>query len=150
MRRVQPLKARAHPLFQYAGPIDPTCESEADLPRLEVRAQVASVLKTGVEIEAALNDYPSPRSLAHNPHNVCFSPFPTFSGSINAYHLPHLDFCFALESLCGALLPDPLGGPRENGGQQGRGAQVEGVEEDEGEALLGLSRCGARHALRSV
>ncbi|OEL29942.1 hypothetical protein BAE44_0009039 [Dichanthelium oligosanthes] len=84
MRRVQPLKARAYPLFQYAGTTDSACESEADLLRSEVKARMASVLNTGVNIEEALNNHPSPRSLVHNLQNVCFSPFPLFSGAINA------------------------------------------------------------------
>ncbi|OEL27390.1 hypothetical protein BAE44_0011593, partial [Dichanthelium oligosanthes] len=84
MQRVQPLKARAHPLFQYAGPTDPTRESKADLPWSEVKAWVVSVLKTGINIEETLNNHPSPRSLAHNPQNIYFLPFPSFSSAINA------------------------------------------------------------------
>ncbi|OEL12848.1 hypothetical protein BAE44_0026133 [Dichanthelium oligosanthes] len=67
MRRVQPLKARANPLFQYAGPTDPTRELEANLPWLEVKAWVVSMLKMGIDIVEALNNHPSPRSHAHNP-----------------------------------------------------------------------------------
>ncbi|OEL23857.1 hypothetical protein BAE44_0015124, partial [Dichanthelium oligosanthes] len=74
MRRVQPLKARAHPLFQYAGATDPTRKLVADLPRSEVKARVVNVLKMGVDIKVALDNHPSPRCLAHNPHNVCLSP----------------------------------------------------------------------------
>ncbi|OEL27847.1 hypothetical protein BAE44_0011134, partial [Dichanthelium oligosanthes] len=65
-------------LFQHAGPTDPTRELEAELPRLEVVRRVASVLKTGVAIEAALNNHPPARSVAHNPRHVSLFTFPLF------------------------------------------------------------------------
>ncbi|OEL34986.1 hypothetical protein BAE44_0003995 [Dichanthelium oligosanthes] len=68
-RRVQPLKARAYPLFQYSGPTDPTHESEVELPQSERAARVASMLKMGVNVEASLNNHLPPRSFSHNPRN---------------------------------------------------------------------------------
>ncbi|OEL18298.1 hypothetical protein BAE44_0020683 [Dichanthelium oligosanthes] len=54
-RRVQPLKARARPMFQYTGPVDPTRELEAELMLVEVKARVKLVLKKSRSVEVNLN-----------------------------------------------------------------------------------------------
>ncbi|OEL27342.1 hypothetical protein BAE44_0011639 [Dichanthelium oligosanthes] len=54
-RRVQPLKARTCPMFEYAGPADPTRESGMELTPVEVKARVRLVLKKSPNIKADLN-----------------------------------------------------------------------------------------------
>jgi hypothetical protein len=49
-RRVQPLKARAHPMFRYTGVGDPTRSSQDLLTPLEVRARVWAMIKRSKEV----------------------------------------------------------------------------------------------------
>ncbi|OEL26262.1 hypothetical protein BAE44_0012719, partial [Dichanthelium oligosanthes] len=72
------LKARAHPLFDYSSPTDPTRESEVELPKSERAARVANVLKMGIDVDESLNNHPPPRSLEHNMRNVCLLPSLSF------------------------------------------------------------------------
>ncbi|OEL37744.1 hypothetical protein BAE44_0001237, partial [Dichanthelium oligosanthes] len=84
-RRIQPLKARARPLFQYSGPADPMCESLEELEPSEVRARVCAVIKKRLtaEEEADLNLHlagqahlPMARREGHDPRCVSLSFFP--------------------------------------------------------------------------
>ncbi|OEL14343.1 hypothetical protein BAE44_0024638 [Dichanthelium oligosanthes] len=50
-RRVQPLKARAHPLYQYTGDGDPTRTSPEVLAPAELRSQVWMVIKLLKDVE---------------------------------------------------------------------------------------------------
>ncbi|OEL17887.1 hypothetical protein BAE44_0021094, partial [Dichanthelium oligosanthes] len=77
-RRIQPLKARVHPMFKYTGPTDPSRESEAELVESEVKAWVSGVLRSGISVEAGLTNHPLARSLAHNPSHVSLFAFPLF------------------------------------------------------------------------
>ncbi|OEL17891.1 hypothetical protein BAE44_0021090 [Dichanthelium oligosanthes] len=66
-RSIQPLKARAYPMFEYAGPTDLTRESEVELERTEVEVRMKAVLKNEVRINVGLANHPQPRSLTYNP-----------------------------------------------------------------------------------
>ncbi|OEL13862.1 hypothetical protein BAE44_0025119, partial [Dichanthelium oligosanthes] len=50
-RRVQPLKARAHPLYRYTGDGDPTRMSPEVLAPVEVRSRVWTVIKRSKDVE---------------------------------------------------------------------------------------------------
>ncbi|OEL14228.1 hypothetical protein BAE44_0024753 [Dichanthelium oligosanthes] len=50
-RRVQPLKARAHPLYRYTGDGDPTRTSPEVLAPTEVRSRVWTVIKRSKDVE---------------------------------------------------------------------------------------------------
>ncbi|OEL35917.1 hypothetical protein BAE44_0003064, partial [Dichanthelium oligosanthes] len=49
-RRVQPLKARAHPLYRYTGDDDPTRSSPEVLMPVEVRARVWAAIKRAKDV----------------------------------------------------------------------------------------------------
>ncbi|OEL28655.1 hypothetical protein BAE44_0010326 [Dichanthelium oligosanthes] len=69
-RRIQPLKARVHPMFEYTGSADPTRELEKELAESEVKVRVSGVLRLRISIEASLTNCPLARSLTQNPRHV--------------------------------------------------------------------------------
>jgi hypothetical protein len=82
-RRVQPLKAREHPLYRYTGDDDPTRMKPERLTPLEIRSRVwavikrskAEVEKDNVELDrhqAGLALEPVARHAGHDPPNVSF------------------------------------------------------------------------------
>jgi hypothetical protein len=81
-RRVQPLKARAHPLYRYTGNGDPMRTSPDLLTPGEVRSQVWTVIKRSKDVEddnaeldrhqAGLAPEPAARSEGHDPFTVSF------------------------------------------------------------------------------
>ncbi|OEL30770.1 hypothetical protein BAE44_0008211, partial [Dichanthelium oligosanthes] len=66
--RIRPLKARAHPMWEYSDWTDPTRESEEDLPRSEVTAWVADVVSG--DAMSVFDDHSRPLSLANSVQNV--------------------------------------------------------------------------------
>ncbi|OEL19720.1 hypothetical protein BAE44_0019261 [Dichanthelium oligosanthes] len=59
---IQPLKARAHPIWEYSDRSDPTRESEVELPKSEVVSRVADVVVG--DAASVFNNHPPPLSLA--------------------------------------------------------------------------------------
>ncbi|OEL19271.1 hypothetical protein BAE44_0019712 [Dichanthelium oligosanthes] len=55
-RRVQPLKARARPLYRYTGIDDPTRASPEVLAPLEVRSRVWTVIKQSKDVQDDIDE----------------------------------------------------------------------------------------------
>ncbi|OEL38524.1 hypothetical protein BAE44_0000457 [Dichanthelium oligosanthes] len=77
-RRVQPLMARARPLFRYSGTDDPTRTSPVVLTPMEVRARVWAVINRAeitpelVQLEAGQALVPAARHAGYDPMTVSF------------------------------------------------------------------------------
>ncbi|OEL13881.1 hypothetical protein BAE44_0025100 [Dichanthelium oligosanthes] len=70
-QRVQPLKIRAHHMWEYSDHSDPIRESAEELPQSEVAARVAAVLEMKHDVAMTVfDDHPAPRSLQNNLPNV--------------------------------------------------------------------------------
>ncbi|OEL31831.1 hypothetical protein BAE44_0007150, partial [Dichanthelium oligosanthes] len=61
--RIQPLKARAHPMWEYSDRTDPTRESEEDLPWPEVASWITDMVLG--DATSVFNNHPLPLSLAN-------------------------------------------------------------------------------------
>ncbi|OEL17607.1 hypothetical protein BAE44_0021374 [Dichanthelium oligosanthes] len=145
-RRVQPLGARARPLFQYTSVDDPTRSSQDVLEPMEVRSRVWTVIRR-VQApddlqeldrhEAGLAPYPSARRDRNDPPSVSFAL--AFDLAL-AKLLPNLVACFASAAACEDALPATAGGRSAEGRQpSGGGALVSGEPgEEEGQ-------CGPGH-----
>ncbi|OEL15668.1 hypothetical protein BAE44_0023313 [Dichanthelium oligosanthes] len=72
-RRIQPLKARAHPMFRYTGAGDPTRMSPDELTPAEVKSRVWAVIRRQEDLPeinrhaAGLAPNPAPGHTEHNP-----------------------------------------------------------------------------------
>ena len=66
--RIQPLRQRAYPMWEYAGSGDVTCESPEELNELEVDARVQSVLDTRGLV--GVGDQPTPLALGRSSTRV--------------------------------------------------------------------------------
>ncbi|OEL16296.1 hypothetical protein BAE44_0022685, partial [Dichanthelium oligosanthes] len=66
--RIQPLKAWPQPIWEYSDRFDPTRESEVELPKSEVAAQVANVVIG--DAASVFDNHPSPLSLAKPSRTV--------------------------------------------------------------------------------
>ncbi|OEL13361.1 hypothetical protein BAE44_0025620 [Dichanthelium oligosanthes] len=94
-RRVQPLKARAHPLYRYTGNGNPTRSSRDVLAPVEVRARVWAAIKRAKDVEddvaeldrheAGLAPEPAARREGLDPPvllraRLCYPPLPEHGG----------------------------------------------------------------------
>ncbi|OEL26742.1 hypothetical protein BAE44_0012237, partial [Dichanthelium oligosanthes] len=72
-RRIQPLKARAHPMFQYTGAGDPTRISPDELAPVKVKSRVWAVIRRQEDLPkinrhaAGLAPNPAARHAEHDP-----------------------------------------------------------------------------------
>ncbi|OEL21961.1 hypothetical protein BAE44_0017020 [Dichanthelium oligosanthes] len=128
--RIQSLKARVHPLWEYTDHSNPTRESEEELALSKVVARVADML--AVDDAASMFDgHPSPRSLAHCPPNVSLPTLFAFVELIVDL-LPYPTFCVIAALGRIAFLPAPPRGQGEEEVYCRRGSQKEEEGAEEG------------------
>ncbi|OEL34246.1 hypothetical protein BAE44_0004735, partial [Dichanthelium oligosanthes] len=115
-RRVQPLKARAHPLFRYSGVGDPTRASPEVLEPTEVRSRVWTVIKRrqAADNEADLDYHeagqaPHPAARREGNDPFCVSLVSLFH-FVLADFLPELMSCLVSAPALKDVLPAPAGG----------------------------------------
>ncbi|OEL22470.1 hypothetical protein BAE44_0016511, partial [Dichanthelium oligosanthes] len=145
-RRVQPLRARARPLFQYTGVDDSTRSSPDVLEPMEVRSRVWTVIRRAQALDdleeldrhkAGLAPYPSARRDGNNAPSVSFVlAFDLASAKL----LPDLVACFSSAASCEDALPATARGWSAEGRQPGRGGAPAGGEPEEEEGQCGPSR----------
>jgi hypothetical protein len=129
-RRIQPLKARAHPMYRYAGVSDPTRSSRDELTPVEVRARVWAMIKRSKEVaddvaeldrhQAGLALEPAARHEGLDPPVVSLPFFQVFS--FFATFFVTTRFVFPLAAPPEAVLPTLAGGRglagRQSGGER--------------------------------
>ena len=130
--RVQPLKERAHPSFEFSGPDDPTRESGALLPEGALRERLRALFASDAAL--TLENCPFPFSLSRPVDEVCVFVVISLSIFVVSPERSHCD-CFCSGSLGILLLqpPCPRGGSplaRSSAKEEGEGAGRRGVEEE--------------------
>ena len=78
-RRVLPIQARAHPLFEYAGATDGTRTSAEELSTSDIESRVCALTMLKVGEANALESPVMPYSLENPVPEVCFLSFRFFA-----------------------------------------------------------------------